>query len=128
MPDLKKRLTILALGAVAATLLVPATVHAATNFGSRLIDEPANAGECSMLGPCTLVSFIHPSEPEGNPYSGGAPVDGVITKFRIRAFAEGGNRNCHGYLPRRKHRAAQSGRRQLGVGDQRRHRPDGHRP
>ena len=40
--------------------------------------------------PCTIVSFIHPSDPNGDPYSGGSPVDGVITKFRIRVFGEGG--------------------------------------
>ena len=36
------------------------------------------------------MSFIHPSDPDGDPYSGGSPVDGVITKFRVRAFGEGG--------------------------------------
>jgi hypothetical protein len=75
--------------ALVLLLLIPAAGQAATNFGSRLLNEPSNAGECKELGPCTLVSFIHPSDPEGDPYSGGAPVSGVITKFRIRAFAEG---------------------------------------
>ena len=51
--------------------------------------SPRIPGECNALAtPCTLVSFIHPSDPNGDPYSGGAPVDGVITKFRIRAFGE----------------------------------------
>ncbi len=76
--------------AVFGALAVPAVGHAATNFGSRLNHEPANSGECNALAtPCTLVSFIHPSNPNGDPYSGGAPVDGVITKFRIRAFGQG---------------------------------------
>jgi hypothetical protein len=79
--------------ACAALLLVPASSLAATNFGSRLNHDPANSGECTnapLTPPCTLVSFIHPSDPNGDPYSGGSPVDGVITKFRIRAFGEGG--------------------------------------
>jgi hypothetical protein len=46
------------------------------------------------LGPCTLVQFEYPTDPVGDQYSGGAPVDGVITKFRIRAFPEGGSGNA----------------------------------
>lgn len=86
MSKLKRQLTTAALGACAALLLLPALGQAATEFGSRLENEPANSGECEPLGPCTIVSFIHPSDPNGDPYSGGAPVDGVIVKFRIRAF------------------------------------------
>jgi hypothetical protein len=82
------------LAVVAAGMLaLPAAGHAATTFGSRLNHEPANSGECASPpdpGACTLVSFIHPTDPNGDPYSGGAPVGGVITKFRIRAFGEGG--------------------------------------
>jgi hypothetical protein len=82
------------LAAVAAGMLaLPAAGRAATTFGSRLNHEPANSGECMQPptpGPCSLVSFIHPIDPNGDPYSGGAPVGGVITKFRIRAFGEGG--------------------------------------
>ena len=37
---------------------------------------------------CTIVSAITPSEPNGDLISSGAPSDGVITKFRIRAAAE----------------------------------------
>ena len=67
------------LAATAATLLVPAASQGATNFGSRLNHDPANSGECSSFpNPCTIVSFIHPSDPNGDPYSGGAPVAGVI--------------------------------------------------
>jgi len=86
MSKLKRQLTTAALSACAALLLLPAAGQAATEFGSRLDHEPANSGECEPLGPCTIVSFIHPSDPNGDPYSGGAPVDGVIVKFRIRAF------------------------------------------
>ena len=80
------------LAAVMVALLVtPAAGQAATTFGSRLLNDPASAGECtSFPNPCTLVSFIHPTDPNGDPNSAGAPVDGVITKFRIRAFGEGG--------------------------------------
>jgi len=72
-----------------ALLAFPASGWAATIFGSRLNHEPANSGECTAFLACTIVSFIHPTDPNGDPYSGGAPVDGVITKFRIRAFGEG---------------------------------------
>jgi hypothetical protein len=87
MSHLKRRLSILVLAVTAAMLIVPALAQGATNFGSRLNHDPANSGECAAFdGTCTLVSFIHPSDPNGDPYAGGAPVDGVITKFRIRAY------------------------------------------
>jgi len=80
--------TVLAAGALLA--LTP-VADAATTFGSRLNHDPANAGECTnLLGPCTIAAFIHPSDPDGDPYSGGAPVDGVITKFRTRLIGEAG--------------------------------------
>lgn len=73
--------------AASALLALPAASDAATTFGSRLNHDPANSGECKDLPtPCTLASYIHPSDPNGDPYAGGAPVDGVITKFRIRAY------------------------------------------
>jgi hypothetical protein len=89
MPMLKRRLTTTALSALTGLLLLlPAAAQAATTFGSRLNQQPDGGGGCQILGPCTIVSFIHPSDPEGNPYSGGAPVSGVITKFRIYAKTE----------------------------------------
>jgi hypothetical protein len=94
MSKLRRRVTIAALSALGAMLVLPAAGQAATNFGSRLQNEPANAGECMALGPCSMVSFIHPSDPNGDPYAGGAPIDGVITKFRIRGFPEGGSGNA----------------------------------
>ena len=42
-----------------------------------------------MLGACTLVSYVNPVDPNGDPYAGGSPVDGVITTFSIRATAVG---------------------------------------
>jgi len=90
MRNLRTRVIIAAVCVLGGVLALPAAGQAATNFGSRLQNEPSNSGECGMLGPCTIVSFIHPSDPNGDPYAGGAPVDGVITKFRIRAFPEGG--------------------------------------
>ena len=84
------RLTAATLAAAAALLVLPQLGHAAVTFGSRLNHDPANSGECTMFAtPCTIASFIHPTDPNGDPYSGGAPVDGVITKFRIRAFGGG---------------------------------------
>ena len=85
MSKLKIRTAIVA-GALAAFIAFPAVGQAATDFGSRLNQEPANSGECETLGPCTFVSYNHPSPPEGDDYTGGAPVDGVITKFRIRGY------------------------------------------
>lgn len=80
--------TVLAAGALLA--IAPAA-DAATTFGSRLNHDPANSGECmTLMAPCTIAAFIHPSDPNGDPYSGGAPVDGVITKFRTRIVGEGG--------------------------------------
>jgi hypothetical protein len=89
---IKNRSCRLAVAAAAGALLaLPTAGHAATTFGSRLNHEPANSGECVAFAPnpCTIVSYIQPSDPNGDPYSGGAPVDGVTTKFRIRAFGEG---------------------------------------
>ncbi len=84
MPKRKRRLTTLALILTGGLLLVPAGSQAATIFGSRLDHDPTQG--CGTPDPCTVVSFIHPSDPNGDPYSGGAPVDGVITKFRLRAY------------------------------------------
>jgi len=78
--------------AVAATVLMalPASGMAAETFGSRFANNP-NSGACGelMSAPCTYVSFIHPAVGTGDPYSGGAPSDGVITKFRIHANGPG---------------------------------------
>ena len=80
-----------ALLTLAILALAPSAAQAATTFGSRLLNNPANAGECTDLpAPCTIAALIHPSAPDGDPYAGGAPVDGVITKFRTRIFGEGG--------------------------------------
>jgi hypothetical protein len=81
--------------AVAATALLalPASGMASETFGSRLVNSP-NYGSCDdtpspLTAPCSWVSYIHPSAPDGDPYTGGAPNDGVITKFRIRANGPG---------------------------------------
>jgi hypothetical protein len=81
--------TATALAAV-ALLALPASGLAAETFGSRFANSP-NSGACSgvMSAPCTYVSFIHPAVGTGDPYSGGAPNDGVITKFRISANGAG---------------------------------------
>ncbi len=91
MTTLKRRLPIIGLGVVASMLVLPAVGQAATTFGSRMRNDPTET-TCAMMSlptpNCSIVSYIHPSEPNGDPYSGGAPVDGVITKFRIRAYAQ----------------------------------------
>jgi hypothetical protein len=75
-----------ALAAIAALLLVPAASPAATVFGSRLNHDPTTRG-CTDTVACTLMSFIVPTDPNGDPDQNGSPVSGVITKFRVRAFA-----------------------------------------
>ena len=80
--------------ATAALLALPASGVAAETFGSQLTNQP-NYGACSdppvgLTGPCSWVSYIHPAPGTGDPYAGGAPSDGVITKFRIRAYGAGG--------------------------------------
>jgi hypothetical protein len=90
MKPVKKRTTTIVL-ALSGLLVLPAAGEAATNFGSRLNHNPSNSGECQgLLTPCTLVSYTHPSDPNGDEYSGGAPVGGVVTKFRIRAYGLNG--------------------------------------
>lgn len=79
-----RRLTTALALTAGALLALPASGMAADSFGSRLLNEPANAAECDTP-PCTFVSYIHPSDPNGDPYAGGSPVDGVITKYKVRA-------------------------------------------
>ena len=74
------------LASLAVLVLAPAASPAATNFGSRLNHDPTTRG-CQATDPCTLVSFIVPTDPNGDPDSSGSPVAGVITKFRVRAYA-----------------------------------------
>jgi hypothetical protein len=83
MPKLKSRLAAALLGAACALLLLPAAGQAATTFGSLMKNEPTE----TTCGNCTIVSYIVSTEPNGDPDSTGAPMDGVITKFRIRAYA-----------------------------------------
>jgi hypothetical protein len=74
------------LAAFGVLLLVPAASPAATIFGSRLNHDPTTRG-CTATDACTLMSFIVPTDPNGDPDSSGSPVSGVITKFRVRAYA-----------------------------------------
>jgi hypothetical protein len=74
------------LAAFGVLLLVPAASPAATIFGSRLNHDPTTRG-CTGTDACTLMSFIVPTDPNGDPDSSGSPVSGVITKFRVRAYA-----------------------------------------
>lgn len=90
---LSKRIPTAMAVAAAALLALPASGVAAETFGSRLVDSP-NYGACSdpapeLTAPCSWVSYIHPAPGTGDPYAGGAPNDGVITKFRIRALGPG---------------------------------------
>ena len=74
------------LAALAALVLIPAASPAATTYGSRLNHDPTTRG-CQDGNACTLVQYIVPTDPNGDPDSSGSPVSGVITKWRVRAFA-----------------------------------------
>jgi hypothetical protein len=74
-------------GATAMLLLLPAAGQAATIFGSQLKNEPTEKS-CEVVGTCTIVQRIVSAPPNGDPYSGGAPISGVITKFRTLAYAQ----------------------------------------
>jgi hypothetical protein len=83
-----RRLVATALAAGAAILAFPAAGHAATTFGNDLNDQPSNSGECEGLpGGCTEVLYNAPGM--GGDNTVGAPVDGIITKWRIRAHGGG---------------------------------------
>jgi hypothetical protein len=83
-----RRRTAVAFGFVAVgLLLLPAAGQAKTIFGSQLKNDPTEKS-CELLAPCTIVSHIVSAPPNGDPYSGGAPVSGVITSFRARAYSQ----------------------------------------
>lgn len=89
---LNRRLSTPLVLAATALLALPASGVAAETFGSQLANSP-NYGACAdkdLGAPCSWVSYIHPSAPNGDPYAGGAPTDGVISRFRIRAYGPGG--------------------------------------
>jgi hypothetical protein len=90
---LRTKLVVSALAACAAMLLLAPAGNASTSFGSlRTTNDPTQepCNDPAVAGPCTIVQFSVPTNPNGDQYTGGAPVDGVITKFRIRAFGDGG--------------------------------------
>jgi hypothetical protein len=80
------------LAAVAVLLVVAPAGNAAVSFGSLRTTNDPNEGPCEdpLNSACSLVQFIVPTNPNGDQSSAGAPIDGVITKFRIRAFGDGG--------------------------------------
>jgi hypothetical protein len=89
MPTVKRRPWAAALTTTAALLLLPASGQAAQVFGSGFLHEP-NQTDCALLGPCTVAAFVEiPSE--GTVTEAGAPSDGVVTKFRVRAKVEAPN-------------------------------------
>jgi hypothetical protein len=71
--------------ACSGLLLLPAAGQAAQVFGSDLRHQPTQPG-CA-LGPCTIAGYVEVPA-EGQLSTAGAPIDGVITKFRIRAKVE----------------------------------------
>ena len=77
--------------AASAALVVPVGASAkSTTFGSSLVNEPANTGNnrscllASVQAPCTRVGFY-----TGNAGVTKSPVNGTITKFRVRSAAPG---------------------------------------
>lgn len=92
MKQLKSLLVILALALATAACdsngPEPPPETDTVTFGSRLVNEPANNAECNFLeDPCTIIGYVHYPDPDEPPYTDGAPVDGVITQFRIRGYA-----------------------------------------
>jgi hypothetical protein len=91
MSTFKRRLAGIAVLVTSGLLLLPAAGQAAQVFGSRFTNNPANSAECENIDPtkpCTIVAYNEPSEPNGDPYTGGAPSNGIITQFRIKARVE----------------------------------------
>ncbi len=84
---MKRRLTAALLLTLGALLAVPAMASAGTTFGSRFKNEP-NTSNCSESTSCSLVSYIEPIDPNGDPYAGGVPISGVITSFELYARTE----------------------------------------
>lgn len=80
---LKRRLATAALVACSGLLLVPAAGQAAQVFGSGLFNQPTERA-CETQAPCTVAGYVEIPAP-GIVARGGAPIDGVVTKFRIRA-------------------------------------------
>jgi hypothetical protein len=87
-----KKLLIPLVAATAVLVFAPAG-NAAVSFGSLRTTNDPNQQPCedpmTVNGPCSIVQFTVPTNPNGDPSSGGAPIDGVITKFRIRALGDG---------------------------------------
>ncbi|MGH2840185.1 MAG: hypothetical protein ACRDKY_05100 [Solirubrobacteraceae bacterium] len=75
---------------VAAGLLaLPAGAAASVPFGSQLTHEPANGPESCGLEmtavPCTFVGYRHPTPPNGDNVPSPSPINGVVTKLRVRS-------------------------------------------
>jgi hypothetical protein len=85
MSSLKRRLTAATLAVSATLLLLPAAGQAAQVFGNSLKNQPTK-NNCHEIGVCTIASLVEP-EPN-NPSAAGAPIDGVITQFKIRYVAD----------------------------------------
>lgn len=82
---------LVSLAAVAGALVFAPAAGASVSFGSLRTTNDPNQTPCEapINSSCTIVSFIVPTNPNGDPSSAGAPMDGVITKFRIRAVGDG---------------------------------------
>ena len=88
-PELRKLKTRLATAFLLVScglLLLPATGQAAQVFGSGLFNQPTERA-CETQAPCTIAAFVE-IPAAGVVTRNGAPIDGVITKFRIRAKVE----------------------------------------
>lgn len=80
------------LAAIAAALVFASAGNAAVSFGSLRTTNDPNQTPCEdpINSACSIVQFIVPTNPNGDPSSQGAPMDGVITSFHIRALGDGG--------------------------------------
>ena len=81
----KLALTVSAAAALGA-LAMPATGQAATVFGSNLKHDASVGGGQELCdpapSPCTRVAFRYPDQ---DPQVQGSPVDGIVTKFRLKS-------------------------------------------
>lgn len=84
-----RRFSSTALAIAIALFALPAAAPAAQVFGIdlTLTDAQPKQPSCELLGPCTIAGFSE-RPGEGQNTTAGSPIDGVITKFRIKPKVE----------------------------------------
>ena len=126
MPKPKRRLTIAALSVVAGLLLLPAARPGGDELRQPAEKRPDQPGACDEAGPCTIVSFIHPSDPERRPLLRRRP--GRRRDHQIQDLRQRRRRTGAGHLPRGQHQPAEPERPDTALATADEHRPDGDDP